>query len=275
MRLLHEAGLVRLRACRHGVMAYLTSDAHVGRSLDRYGEWAEAEVELLSAFVKPGDVVVDVGANIGTHAVPLAAKVGPTGMVLAFEPQRLVHALLTSNLITNGHGHARAVNAAVGASPGSLLVPPIDYGQPGNFGGVALAAAAQGEPVDVLPLDALGLDRLTLLKVDVEGMEAQVLAGAAQTLGRCQPVVYLEHNAEQPAPAALEPLLALGYSLRWHFSPFFRSANFANATENVFGPMVDANVLALPPTLRAVGAAFPEVLGATDTAATALARTAR
>lgn len=272
MRLLHEAGLVRLRACRHGVMAYLTSDAHVGRSLDTYGEWAEAEVELLSAFVKPGDVVVDVGANVGTHAVPLAAKVGPTGLLLAFEPQRVVHALLTSNLVTNGHLHARALNAAVGAEPGSLLVPPIDYAATANFGGVGLGAASQGEPVDVLPLDAVGLEKLALLKIDVEGMEGQVLAGAMQTLKQCQPVIYLEHNAPNGAPDVLQRLLDLGYSLRWHFSPFFRATNFAGSADNVFGPTVDANVLALPAALAAVGAAFPAVQGADDTAAKALRR---
>ena len=272
MRLLHEAGLVRLRACRHGVMAYLTSDAHVGRSLDTYGEWAEAEVELLSAFVKPGDVVVDVGANVGTHAVPLAAKVGPTGLLLAFEPQRVVHALLTSNLVTNGHLHARALNAAVGAEPGSLLVPPIDYAATANFGGVGLGASTNGEPVDVLPLDAVGLEKLSLLKIDVEGMEGQVLAGAMQTLKQCLPVIYLEHNAPNGAPEVLQRLLDLGYSLRWHFSPFFRATNFASSADNVFGPTVDANVLALPPSLAAVGAAFPAVQGADDTAANALRR---
>jgi FkbM family methyltransferase len=275
MRLLHQAGLVRLRACRHGVMTYLLSDAHVGRSLDCYGEWAEAEVELLSAFVKPGDVVVDVGANVGTHAVPLAAKVGPTGLLLAFEPQRVIHSLLTSNLVTNGHLHARALHAAVGAAPGHLTVPAVDYSATGNFGGVGLGHSTQGEPVDVLPLDEVGLEKLALLKIDVEGMEAQVLAGALRTLKQCQPVLYLEHNAPNGAPQVLEQLLALDYSLRWHFSPFFRASNFANSTENVFGATVDANILALPASLSAVGTAFLAVQGADDTAANALRRVNR
>src|ERR1039457_4555745 len=91
MRVLHENNLVRLRQCRHGVMAYHPKDSHVGRSLDLYGEWAESELELLGVLLQPGQVAVDVGANIGTHAVFFAERVGATGTVIAFEPQRLVH----------------------------------------------------------------------------------------------------------------------------------------------------------------------------------------
>jgi len=272
MRLVHEAGLVRVRECRHGVMAYLRSDEHVGRSLDVYGEWAEAEIELLTAFLKPGDVVVDVGANHGTHSLAFAKKVGPTGALLAFEPQRVVHQLLCANLMLNGVLHARALHAAVGAAPGALLVPDIDYAAAGNFGGLGLGAWEEGESVPVLTLDGFELPRLAVLKLDVEGMEALVLRGAAQTVTRCQPVLYVENNQPAGAPEVVEQLLRADYSLHWHFSPFFRAANFAGVRENVFGPTVDANMLCLPKRLAGVGAPFLSVEGPLDTAAKALSR---
>jgi len=81
----------RLKSCRHGDMIFNVHDQHIGRSLDLYGEWAESELELLALFIKPGDVVVDVGANIGTHAVFFAQRAGATGLVYAFEPQRIIY----------------------------------------------------------------------------------------------------------------------------------------------------------------------------------------
>lgn len=272
MELLHDGGLVRTRRTRHGVLSYLATDEHVGRSLDRYGEWAQAEVELLQLFVEPGDVVVDVGANLGTHTVALARRVGPTGAVLAFEPQRFVHQLLCANVALNALTWVRTYHAAVGASPGGLVVPDIDYAAPGNFGGLALGAWRDGETVPRLTLDGFGLARVKLLKVDVEGMEAEVFAGAAELLTRCQPVLYFENNAPAGAAAVCAPLLARGYALFWHFSPFFRADNYAGQGENVFGDVVDANVVAVPAALAPALRALEPLAGADDTAARALGR---
>lgn len=275
MALLHDAGLVRVRECRHGAMAYLSNDEHVGRALDLYGEWAEAEVELLSLFVKPGDVFVDVGANIGTHTVALAKRVGPSGAVFSFEPQRLVQQVLCTNVTLNALTWVRTFHAAVGAAPGGITVPAVDYGQAGNFGGVALQRGGAGDVVPVFTLDGLGLERCTLIKIDVEGMEAQVLAGARTTLERHRPVVYLENNGPEGAPLVVSFLQAVGYSLFWHFSPFFREANFARASENVFGPVVDANVIAVPQSMAASLRALLPVEGPSDTAQAAMARRVR
>ncbi len=253
-------------------MAYLKHDEHVGRALDLYGEWAEGELELLSLFVKPGAVVVDVGANIGTHAVALAQKAGPSGAVFAFEPQRVVHQVLCANFALNGLLSARALHAAVGATPGGLRVPDIDYAVTGNFGGVPLGGWAEGETVPVLTLDGFDLARCDLLKIDVEGMELDVMRGAERTLARLSPVLYFENNGPHGAPEAVKFLQTLGYSLHWHFSPFFRANNFAHSSNNVFGALVDANVLAVPPALHSAVGALAKVQGPDDTAAEALRR---
>ncbi len=271
-RVLHENELVRVGRCRHGVMTWFRHDLHVGRALELYGEWAEAEVELLGVFLGPGKVAVDVGANIGTHAVPMARAVGPTGRVLAFEPQRTVHEVLCANAELNGLRHLEAVHAAVGEAPGHVVVPDVNYGVAGNFGGVALGAWSQGATVPVQPLDAHALPRCDVLKIDVEGMEAAVLRGALATLTRCQPTVYFENNGPAGAPAAVRLLRALGYTLAWHFSPFFRPQNFAGHRDDVFGGVVDANVLAVPRALAAVAQGFLPVGDDGEPAAQALAR---
>ncbi len=263
---------MRVRSCLHGAMAYPTTDAHVGHSLDTYGEWAESELQLLGALLQPGDVALDVGANLGTHAVFFAQRVGPSGSVFAFEPQRVMHQLLSANATLNGVTWLRAFHAAVGAAPGALVVPDIDYSSPGNFGGLRLGAWDRGETVPVFTLDALGLEKCALLKIDVEGMEGAVLDGATRLLTSARPVVFFEHNATGGAPEVIERLLRHEYTCFWHFSPFFRPDNFAGVKQDVFGGLVDANVIAVPHALAAALQALEPVHSPTDTAAAALER---
>lgn len=272
MRVIHEADFMRVRATRHGTMAYPTTDVHVGRSLDHYGEWAEEELQLLAPLLKPGDVAIDVGANLGTHSVFFAQKVGPTGAVFSFEPQRVMHQLLCTNGTLNGITWLRALHAAVGAHPGALVVPDIDYTASGNFGGLSLGQWKEGETVPVFTLDGLGLPRCALLKIDVEGMEAAVLDGARQLITAFKPVIYLEHNQPQGAPPVIERLLGHEYACFWHFSPFFRAANFAQVKDDVFGGLVDANVLAVPRVIASALEGLEPVSSPADTAPAALAR---
>src|SRR4051812_16828084 len=90
-----------LKACKHGRFLYNVNDTFVGRSLDLYGEWCEEEIEVLSQIIKPGSVVLDIGANIGTHTICFAKQALPGGVVYAFEPQRLVFQNLCANIALN------------------------------------------------------------------------------------------------------------------------------------------------------------------------------
>lgn len=272
-RVIHESGVVRVRECRHGVMAFPTTDEHVGRSLDLYGQWAEAELMVLAPLLPRGGVAIDVGANVGTHTLAFAKAVGPTGAVIAFEPQRFMHQLTCTNLTLNGVTCARVVHGAVGAEFGAVTVPDIDYSVPGQFGGLSLGQWKSGDQVSVFALDGLGLSRLDVLKVDVEGMEGQVFDGARALIAKTKPAIYFEHNAPQGAPDVIERLLKHEYRCFWHFSPFFDPNNFAGLKDDVFGGVVDANVLALP---RAKAEGLEQVLdpltGPEDTAVAALKR---
>lgn len=83
---LYEKDHMRLRRCRHGPMLYNVNDAYIGAMLDQYGEFSEDENEIFQQLLRPGMTVVEAGANIGAHTVPIAQRVGPRGRVLAFEP---------------------------------------------------------------------------------------------------------------------------------------------------------------------------------------------
>lgn len=257
---------VELREWRHGLVAYNRNDQYVGRSLQVYGEYSELEVEFLAAWLRPGDVVLEAGANIGPVTVPLARAVGPHGRVFAYEPQRLVFQLLCCNLALNELDNVVARPNALGARPGTARVPVIPPSQAHNFGGVKLAAgAASGEEVPVERIDDLGLEACRLVKVDVEGMEAEVLEGARATIARLRPLLYLENDRAERSRALIELVQSLGYRAFWHLPPLFNPANFAGRAENLFGNIASANMFCVPTEspLRVTGLA--EVAGPDDT----------
>jgi hypothetical protein len=98
----------------------------------------------------------------------------------------------------------------------------------------------------VLRLDDLAVEACALLKIDVEGMEWEVLQGAQETLLRHQPALYLEAFPRPSTVACLEWLLERGWHCFWHFTRFYSERNFRNNTDNIFGNLGDINVLALP-----------------------------
>lgn len=175
---------------------------------------------FLRRWLRPGAIVLDVGANIGTYAIPIARIVGPSGRVVAFEPNRPTRACLRQNLRLNRIGHVTLVPHAVGAQVGRAQLVVTER----NLGEVHLAPVktAGGAHVSVTTLDAevarLGLRRVDFIKIDVEGHELAALRGAQELL-RCQPrlVVQTEivpaHLARYGAsPAALQEFFAaLGY----------------------------------------------------------------
>ncbi len=259
------APLTKLKSCRYGTMLFLRTDRYIGASLDLYGEYCEAEAAVLAQLVAPGQIVAEVGANIGTHTVHLAKLVGETGQVLAFEPQRVVFQLLCANIALNDAFNVRTFQAASGADPGSLTVPPVDYRRNGsNFGGVSLLGVTAGDPVPVIPLDTMTLPALRLLKVDVEGMEVSVLTGARQTIARHRPILYVENDRRQNSAELIGLIQELGYDLWWHLPPLFNSNNHAGAAENIFGGTVSINLLCLPREQRHNVSGFRKVAGPDD-----------
>jgi FkbM family methyltransferase len=236
----------KVKICRNGFMVFNPNDAYVGRSLDLYGEFSESELVLLRRLVSDGAVVLDVGACIGTHTLPLARAVRPAGVVHAFEPQRLLFQTLCANLALNSIANVFVHHAALGDHTGTLFAPLIDPHQPANFAGISLNPDPPGEPVPVITIDWLRLDRVDLIKIDVEGMERSVIDGALQTIGRFNPVLYVENDRNELADELIACIAKLGYRLYWHTPRLYSPANFLKREENVFGDIASLNLLCLP-----------------------------
>ena len=236
----------RQKACRYGTLLYNIHDVYVGRSLDLYGEWSEGEVTLFRQIVAAGQTVLEVGANIGAHTVVLAELVGDRGQVLAFEPQRIIYQTLCANLALNSIPNVRTFYAACGKAPGEIVVPLLDYHRENNFGGVSLEGHQSGERVPMLTIDSLALPACHLLKVDAEGMEQPVLEGAAQTIARCRPLLYVENDRKDRSAALIATIAGMGYTLYWHTPPLYNPENFGGHRQNVFGRVASWNMLCVP-----------------------------
>ena len=247
--ILPRGGFNRCVLAREGYVLYNANDVYVGQAIERYGEYGEIEAQVLRQLCRPGAVAVEVGANLGTHTLVLARGVGRSGYVYAFEAQRVVFQALCANLAINSIVNVDARHAAVGAERGWVLIPDIDYTQTGNFGGVSVNAFTSGRKVAKVTLDdELDAARLDLIKIDVEGMELEVLRGAAALIGRFRPALYVENDRTETSEALIRHLLGLDYRLYWHLPPLYNPANFFGESENVYSNIVSVNMLCLPRT---------------------------
>jgi len=224
-------------------MIYNDRDIWIGNSYEFYGEYSQFEVDFLKSLVKEGDVCIDVGANIGSITVPLAQKVGKTGLVVALEPQQSVYHALCGNIAVNNLYNVTAFQRAVSNHDNMIWVPAVNYDQPGNFGGVSLEQQSdlrnlglegKANPVACLTIDQLRLAKVNLIKIDVEGMELEVLQGAVQTINRYKPYLYVECDREAKVENLVKFIRNMGYDLDTHFTPLYNPNNYFNNSENKF-----------------------------------------
>ena len=170
-------------------------------------------------------VIIDVGANIGALTVQTASMIEPIGgYVYSFEPQRQIFYMMCGNLAMNNIDNVSAERLAVGNSTTPITVPKINYYQPGSFGSVGLTGEfddvgqdldfGNGEKVDQIVIDEYfkDIDNIKFLKVDVEGMELDVLRGSENTIKQHRPWMYIEFYKQADGAKELKSFIeSLGY----------------------------------------------------------------
>lgn len=164
----------------------------------------DKELFVLGQFLPPGATMVDVGAAGGVHAILGARHVGPEGRVIAIEARPGSAVILRRWRALLGLDQMTVLSTAVGARPGSLelrtpVVPTRTHTDQGSMpasGGWLSKLPSRVRTVGMTTLDLVvktqGLDRLDLVKIDVEGAEPDVLEGGAQTIEGLRPVVVIE-----------------------------------------------------------------------------------
>ena len=195
---------VVIKELEGGVRLFVDLSDHViGLNIVR-GRYEVEEIEFVRRTLKPGDTALDVGAHIGFFTLQMAAAVGTTGRVYAFEPFDANVELLERSVTENRFEDRVIVQrAAVGASAGSatLTFPVETLNSGGAFllrDGAAPPAGNRQTAVPRVALDALELQRpVRFIKMDVEGAEPQVMRGAARILSEDRPVILSELHPTQ------------------------------------------------------------------------------
>lgn len=210
-----------LLSTNHGAMIVNRNDYHSKDGINAYGVgcqlmtrsgFDEQEVDTILALLGnrrrhfgDGVFAIDCGANIGVHSVEWGRFMHGWGKVLAFEAQEKIYYALAGNVILNNCLNVTARHAAVGKICGAIKVPELDFLIPTSYGSLELIKNEDntpiGQPVDydksgfhvpLISIDSLALERVDLIKIDVEGMEVDVLEGAAATIQKFKPQLMIE-----------------------------------------------------------------------------------
>ena len=254
-----------LNQAKHGIFLTSLLDPWVGQSIRQYGQWSEKELDLFKLILNEGDIMVDAGANIGAFTIPLAKHVGPYGKVFAFEAQRRIHHILSANIVLNNLMNVRNPHYALGQKMGSINVPNVNFTTKGNFGAVSLVdinyPKSHTHTIEKISLDEYFLnewfikgsemedddgDRICpkLIKIDVEGMEENILRGFINGIKRCQPILYIENNCIKDSPNILKLLInELNYDVVWDLSPYYDRNNYKFSDLDIFHGLMSVNVI--------------------------------
>lgn len=200
-------------------------DTNIGHWMKQHGSMNPLQSYEMQSILQPGDVVIDVGANLGCYTLPFAERVGAAGKVIAVEPFRWLRQIVAANVALNGLSNVWLPAVGLGAGRSSFEARPPQFRFFSSPGGVKLQQQQEMKPEEVMQMydwdvapervsvvtldellglvpspgiELLGLppvDGVRLIKIDVEGMEKEVIAGARLVVQAFKPIIWSENVA--------------------------------------------------------------------------------
>lgn len=149
--------------------------------------WEPGVVKMIAHSAERGTTILDVGAHIGTHTLVMSKLAGPAGRVYAFEPQRKIYRELVYNMRLNDAHNVVPMRYAAGDTNDVIEMNPATEG---NEGGTSVGVG--GDEAELRTIDSFGFSNVSLIKLDVEHLEDQVLEGARQTILDNKPIILVE-----------------------------------------------------------------------------------
>lgn len=165
--------------------------------LQEQGDWFEIEASFVRKLLQPGMQVIDVGANFGVYAIPMASSVGQAGNVWAFEPCRITFDHLVQSVKRNKLTNITLIRSGLGERQGIVRLATSNNAE---LNAITTDANAPGEIIDLTTLDTcvreMNIVSLDFMKLDAEGYESKVLEGGSAMLREFEPLVMFElrHN---------------------------------------------------------------------------------
>lgn len=203
-----------------GAYIYVDLKSAIGRTLFLKGAFDMAVIEPVLDALRPGDTFLDVGSNIGFYSILASGKVGSTGTVVGFEVDDRPLKVFLRTLNRLDLPQIRVVPAAVYNVDGLVsMVPEKEHGHshvnPVEAGGSFVRAVRLDTYVS-----KFGIQKVSAIKIDVEGAEKRVLEGAVETITSHRPLIVCEASGlterfGYEAKDILEMLKSLGYRTEW------------------------------------------------------------
>jgi FkbM family methyltransferase len=222
--MLPQVNLVR---AKNGDFLTFYERAGISGVLTAHGVWDELTIELAKALLdvtKIQPVVFDIGANMGTFAIPVAKHIeSRNGVIHAFEPQRIVFYQLCGNTFLNRVDNILAHKVALSNARGVKEIEVLNYQQAWNIGSYSFVPGkdlqekstkrefCNFERLDEFPLDST----ISLIKIDVEGMELDVLEGGKNKIiaSGYPPILFESNDGDPKGELVIDLLSGLGYQI--------------------------------------------------------------
>jgi len=207
------------------LLIHVDTASFIEWSIFFFGHYEPEAAALVRRLLGPGAVAVDVGANVGCHTLIMSRAVGVQGRVLAVEPNPAVCERLAANVALNRLTNVDILPVGLSDTAGqaTLFAPPKGFPNQGTASLSPRSTSSTEVPIDVETVDSVvhaqGLDRLDLVKVDVEGLDLKVLLGAQKSIETHRPHLLFEYDAGEWEKAGSsfgqcnEFLTELGYAL--------------------------------------------------------------
>lgn len=198
-----------LVSCDHGLMIVNRFDFDEnkvgnGQFLLDHGNNCTLEAQKSFEYIKNKEnpIIFDIGANIGTYSTWMA-RIFPNGKIYSFEPQRIIFQMLCGNIAINNFDNCYTYNAAIGNINGSLEIEEPNYYKQQSFGNYNVCDKTDNikNIIDIFKLDYFTkkykIKNVDFIKIDVEGMDIEVLIGAMNILKRQKPSLLIEYTNDK------------------------------------------------------------------------------
>ncbi|MGC6096655.1 FkbM family methyltransferase [Citrobacter portucalensis] len=192
---------------QHGQMLVNRYDINQTNSMIKTGGGPDIQqiriAQRICDLAPEGSVMLDIGSNFGSYALSCASSLrDKSGTVHAFEAQRIISYMLCGSAVLNGYQNLFVHHVCVGNDESDIGIPRFDYTKEMNFGSVEFGdqqkealhqqRGVSNEFVKQVRIDNFNFEKVCFVKIDVEGMEANVLDGAVATLRKSMPIIQIE-----------------------------------------------------------------------------------